>query len=131
MLDNTHGQSFDAFSGTLESPTSLEHSVPEHHSADPFACPCCANVFAEALRLANVDLAAQAKRTPARPDRLAPPPLLVTGAHIITMNAAAPIAEAILVEQGRIAWVGHLEDAPVAAHGVLRLDLKGLSLIHI
>ena len=125
MLDNTHGQSFDAFSGTLASPTSLKHSVPEHHSADPFACPCCANVFAEALRLANVDLAAQAKRTPARPDRLAPPPLLVTGAHIITMNAAAPIAEAFLVEQGRIAWVGHLEDAPAAAQGVLRLDLKG------
>ena len=125
MLDNTHGQSFDAFSGTLESRTSLKHSVPEHHSADPFACPCCANVFAEALRLANVDLAAQAKRTPARSDRLSPPPLLVTGAHIITMNAAAPVAEAILVEQGRIAWVGHLEDAPAAAQGVLRLDLKG------
>ena len=64
MLDNTRGESFDAFSGTPESPTSLKHSVPEHHSADPFACPCCANVFAEALRLANVDLAAQAKRTP-------------------------------------------------------------------
>ena len=125
MLDNTHGQFFDAVASRQESSTALEHSVPEHHSADPFACPCCANVFAETLRLANVDLAAQAKRTPARPDRLAPPPMLVTGAHIITMNAAAPVAEGILVEEGRIAWVGRLEDAPAAAQGVSRLDLKG------
>ena len=125
MLDNTRGQSFDTLPGKSESPTDLHHLVPRHHSADPFACPCCANVFAETLRLAKVDLAEQAKRTPSRPDRLAPPPLLVTGAHIITMNAAAPVAEAMLVEEGRIAWVGRLEDALAAGRGVLTLDLKG------
>jgi hypothetical protein len=111
MLDNTRGQSFDTLPGKSESPTGLDHCVPRHHSADPFACPCCANVFAETLRLAKVDLAEQAKRTPSRPDRLAPPPVLVTGAHIITMNAAAPVAEAMLVEEGRIAWVGRLEES--------------------
>ena len=125
MLDNTRGQSFDTLPGKSESPTDLDHLVPRHHSADPFACPCCANVFAETLRLAKVDLAEQAKRTPRRPDRLAPPPVLVTGAHIITMNAAAPVAEAMLVEEGRIAWVGRLEDAPAAGQGVSTLDLKG------
>ena len=125
MLDNTRSQSFDTLPGKSESPTALDHCVPRHHSADPFACPCCANVFAETLRLARVDLAEQAKRTPSRPDRLAPPPLLVTGAHIITMNAAAPVAEAMLVEEGRIAWVGRLEDAPAAGQGVSTLDLKG------
>ena len=125
MLDNTRGQSFDTLPGKSESPTGLDHCVPRHHSADPFACPCCANVFAETLRLAKVDLAEQAKRTPSRPDRLAPPPVLVIGAHIITMNAAAPVAEAMLVEEGRIAWVGRLEDAPDAGQGVSTLDLKG------
>ena len=126
MLDNTRSQSLDTLlPDKSESPTALDHCVPRHHSADPFACPCCANVFAETLRLARVDLAEQAKRTPSRPDRLAPPPLLVTGAHIITMNAAAPVAEAMLVEEGRIAWVGRLEDAPAAGRGVLTLDLKG------
>ncbi len=125
MLDNTRSQSSDTLPGKSELPTALDHCVPRHHSADPFACPCCANVFAETLRLARVDLAEQAKRTPSRPDRLAPPPFLVTGAHIITMNAAAPVAEAMLVEEGRIAWVGRLEDAPAAERGVLTLDLKG------
>ena len=125
MLDNTRGQSFDTLPGKSESPDAMDHCVPRHHSADPFACPCCANVFAETLRLAKVDLAEQAKRTPSRPDRLAPPPLLVTGAHIITMNAASPVAEAMLVEECRIAWVGRLEDAPAAGQGVSTLDLKG------
>ena len=125
MLDNTRGQSFDTLPGKPELPGAFDHCVPKHHSADPFACPCCANVFAETLRLAKVDLAEQAKRTPSRPDRLAPPPVLVTGAHIITMNAAAPVAEAMLVEEGRIAWVGRLEDAPDAGQGVSTLDLKG------
>ncbi|MBL6815147.1 MAG: amidohydrolase family protein, partial [Pseudomonadales bacterium] len=125
MLDDTRGQTFDALASKQQPSKALEHSVPKHHSADPFACPCCANVFAETLRLANIDLAAQAKRTPARADRLAPPPMLVTGAHIITMNVAAPVAEALLVEAGRIAWVGKIEDAPAAAQGVSRLDLKG------
>ena len=72
MLDNTRSQSFDTLPGKSESPTALDHCVLRHHSADPFACPCCANVFAETLRLAKVDLAEQAKRTPSRPDRLAP-----------------------------------------------------------
>ena len=97
MLDNTRGQSFDTLPGKSESPTGLDHCVPRHHSADPFACPCCANVFAETLRLAKVDLAEQAKRTPSRPDRLAPPPLLVTGAHINTMNDASQVHESMLV----------------------------------
>ena len=65
MLDNTRGQSFDTLPGKSESPTGLDHCVPRHHSADPFACPCCANVFAETLRLAKVDLAEQAKRNKA------------------------------------------------------------------
>ncbi len=121
MLDNPSGQHFEA----AHRPTGLHHSVPKHHSADPFACPCCANVFAETLRLSSIDLAEQARRTPKAPDRAAPAPFLVTGAQLITMNAAAPAAEAMLVEEGRIAWVGMLDDMPEAAEGMARLDLKG------
>ena len=121
MLDNPSGQHFEA----AHRPTGLHHSVPKHHSADPFACPCCANVFAETLRLSGIDLAEQARRTPKAPDRAAPAPFLVTGAQLITMNAAAPAAEAMLVEEGRIAWVGMLDDMPEAAEGMARLDLKG------
>ena len=121
MLDNTQGEHFE-LSNRLEA---FDHNVPKHHSADPFACPCCANVFAETLRLSGVDLAEQAKRLPAAPDRPHAAPVLVTGGQIITMNAAMPAAEAMLVEDGRIAWVGQLSDVPDAAEGVERLDLNG------
>ena len=121
MFDNTQSQWAD----TSAVHTALDHSVPKHHSADPFACPCCANVFAETLRLSGVDLAEQAGRLPKVPDRPSPAPVLVTGAHIITMNAQAPVAEAMLVADGRITWLGSLSDAPEGADGVERLVLDG------
>jgi predicted amidohydrolase YtcJ len=121
MFDNIQSQWAD----TSAVHTALDHSVPKHHSADPFACPCCANVFAETLRLSGVDLAEQAGRLPKVPDRPSPAPVLVTGAHIITMNAQAPVAEAMLVADGRITWLGSLSDAPEAADGVERLVLDG------
>lgn len=121
MLDNTQGEHFE-LSNRLEV---FDRNVPEHHSADPFACPCCANVFAETLRLSGTDLAEQARRLPAAPDRPPAAPVLVTGGQIITMNAAVPAAEAMLVEEGRIAWVGQLSDMPESAEGVERLDLNG------
>ena len=121
MFDNTQSQWAD----TSAVHTALDHSLPKHHSADPFACPCCANVFAETLRLSGVDLAEQAGRLPKVPDRPSPAPVLVTGAHIITMNAQAPVAEAMLVADGRITWLGSLSDAPEAADGVERLVLDG------
>ena len=121
MLDNTQGEHVE-LSNRLEA---FDFNVPKHHSADPFACPCCANVFAETLRLSGADLAEQAKRLSAAPDRPYAAPVLVTGGQIITMNAGMPAAEAMLVEDGRIAWVGQLSDMPEAAEGVERLDLKG------
>ena len=121
MLDNTQGEHVE-LSNRLEA---FDFNVPKHHSADPFACPCCANVFAETLRLSGADLAEQAKRLPAASDRPYAAPVLVTSGQIITMNAGMPAAEAMLVEDGRIAWVGQLSDMPEAAEGVERLDLKG------
>ena len=121
MFDNTQGQ----WAEVSATPSASDHSVPKHHSADPFACPCCANVFAETLRLSGVDLAQQAQQMPRVPDLTAPAPVLVTGAYIITMNAQAPVTEAMLVQDGRIAWLGKLEDAPEASKGVERLNLHG------
>jgi hypothetical protein len=41
-----------------------EIMVPAQHSGDPFACPCCANVFSEVLRLADIDLSVHAAQMP-------------------------------------------------------------------
>lgn len=121
MFDATHNSAFDVSS--LDD--RFDHSLSAQHSADPFACPCCANVFAETLRLSGVDLAEQAQRLPKVADPAAAAPVLVVGAQIITMNAAASAADAMLVENGRIAWIGNLTDLPEAAAGVERLDLSG------
>ncbi len=121
MFDSTYNSACDVSS--LDD--RFDPSLSAQHSADPFACPCCANVFAETLRLSGVDLAEQAQRLPKVPDPAAAAPVLVVGAQIITMNAAASAAEAMLVENGRIAWIGHLTDLPEAAAGVERLDLSG------
>ena len=121
MFDAAHNSAFDVSS--LDD--RFDHSLSAQHSADPFACPCCANVFAETLRLSGVDLAEQAQRLPKVADPAAAAPVLVAGAQIITMNAAASAADAMLVENGRIAWIGNLTDLPEAAAGVERLDLSG------
>ncbi len=52
--------------------------------------------------------------------------LLVTGGRIYTGVEAAPTAEAVVVRQGRIAYVGALAHAP--AEGLERLDLGGATL---
>ena len=102
----------------------LTASVPEGHGSDPFACPCCANVFAEVLRLAQVDLRDHASELVSRPPRLAPS-ALITNARIMTMNEAAPAADALWVREGRIAWVGQLADRPEAASEEEVVDCGG------
>ncbi|MDG2304085.1 MAG: amidohydrolase [Candidatus Binatia bacterium] len=107
----------------FEAPSSL---VPRRHSPDPFACPCCANVFAETLRLAGVDLTAHGRGLRGHSPRAAARHLLFTNARILTMNAEAPEAESLLVSNGKIAWVGRQSDLPEALpEGTQRLDLKG------
>ncbi len=97
--------------------TTAWHSVPRHHSADPFACPCCANVFTHVLEAAGVDLAAHGgtiTRHPPRPGGT----FLLTNARIQTMNPEQPTAQAMWVEDGRIVWIGeHADLPPEAADG--------------
>ena len=98
--------------------------VPEGHSSDPFACPCCANVFQETLRLASVDLASHAARLARRPEQIARSGF-VTHARIMTMDEKAPEADSIWIDQGKIAWVGFAKDKPESAEGLEEFDCGG------
>lgn len=107
--------------------------VPPQHSGDPFACPCCANVFAEILRLASIDLSKHARRLPKAPFPTQAAPLLIENARVITMDANKPAADTLLVQDGRIAWVGMAKDQPQGLldnHADLqRIDLQGKTVL--
>ena len=107
--------------------------VPPQHSGDPFACPCCANVFAETLRLASIDLSKHARRLPKSPFPTQSAPMLIENARVITMDANKPAADTLLVQDGRIAWVGMAKDQP---QGLLdneadlqRINLQGKTVL--
>ena len=129
MLDDTQMQPQD-----LEDLRFLpDIMVPPQHSGDPFACPCCANVFAETLRLASIDLSKHARRLPKSPFPTQSAPLLIENATVITMDANMPAADTMLVRDGRIAWVGMGKDQP---QGLLdneadlqRIDLQGKTVL--
>ncbi len=107
--------------------------VPPQHSGDPFACPCCANVFAETLRLASIDLSKHARRLRKAPFPTQLTPLLIENARVITMDANKPAADTLLVQDGRIAWVGMAKDQPQGLldnHADLqRIDLQGKTVL--
>lgn len=110
-----------------------EIMVPENHSGDPFACPCCANVFAEVLRLAEIDLGDHAQRMPKAAVPAMQAPLLIENAHILTMDAQTPIADTLLVQDGKIAWVGMATEQPAALldaqPNMQRIDLQGKTVL--
>jgi hypothetical protein len=54
--------------------------------------------------------------------------LLIRGGPIYTGVDAAPTAEAVLVRDGRIAWVGSLDNHPAVSTDVPVIDLKGAAL---
>ena len=107
--------------------------VPPQHSGDPFACPCCANVFAETLRLASIDLSKHARRLRKAPFPTQLAPLLIENARVITMDANKPAADTLLVQDGRIAWVGMAKDQPQGLldnHADLqRINLQGKTVL--
>ena len=110
-----------------------EIMVPAQHSGDPFACPCCANVFSEVLRLADIDLSVHAAQMPRAEFPSMAEPLLIENARIMTMDAAAPQADTLYVQDGKIAWVGMAAAQP---EGLLneqpklrRIDLQGKTVL--
>ena len=110
-----------------------EIMVPPHHSGDPFACPCCANVFSEVLRLADIDLSSHADQMPRADFPCMSQPVLIENARIMTMDAAAPEADTLYVRDGKIAWVGMAAEQPKGLlkekSNLRRIDLQGKTLL--
>ena len=100
------------------------HSAIQHQAPDPFGCPCCANVFREILSGTDIDVAAQAREMARRHEGLCGS-AFVTNAQILTMNANAPLAEAMLVKDGKIVWLGNSADAPASAADETSIDCQG------
>jgi predicted amidohydrolase YtcJ len=73
-------------------------------------------IAALALLLAGVAASAEAQD------------MLIKGGPIYTGVDAAPTAEAVLVRDGRIVWVGALRDQPAVSTDVPTIDLKGAAL---
>ena len=100
---------------------------------DPFGCPCCASVFAEVLRLAEIDLIGHAQQMPRAELPGMPMPLLIENARIITMDARAPNADTLFVEDGKIVWVGmaadRLEELLAERPDTQRIDLSGKTVL--
>lgn len=55
--------------------------------------------------------------------------LLLFGGTIVTMDTGKPLAEAMLIRQGRIRSVGDLAELEMLAQGVKRIDLKGATVL--
>lgn len=110
-----------------------EPSVDMSWAHDPVGCPCCASVFAETLDGAEVDLA-QATITGPALTQVNLAPVWVSNAKIYTMSAQRPNADTLIVEDGRIAWVGLAQDLPkpleerLGEQGV-RIDAGGKTLL--
>ena len=93
--------------------------------SDPFACSCCANVFSEILRQAEIDLGDHAQDLDRR-EPIKSANYLLTNANILTMNAGSPIADSMLVENGKIEWIGVYEERPKDQRADLEMiDLGG------
>lgn len=112
-----------------QSPELPPSIVPHKHSSDPFACPCCANVFAETLRLSGVNLAEHAAQIPPFADPRMVSPVLLKHGNIVTMNTAQPVAEAMLVADGKIQWVGMMDNLPESGPETVMIDLAGKTVV--
>lgn len=103
-------------------------SIPPSHSADPFACPCCANVFSELLSATGVDLAQHGSQLASSPSAVQAS-VFVTQARIQTMNPAQPLADAMWVVDGKIRWIGAEQDAPADALDEQKVSAENKTLL--
>ena len=111
-------------------------NVPKDHDADPFACPCCANVFEQLLTQTNTNLVDHGKRLKKVP-RVVGGTAYVFNAAIQTMNTALPAADAMLVEDGKIVWIGQaqerpeklIEDLKAGDNEFLEIDIQGKTVL--
>jgi len=112
-----------------------EHCCPElvFQRRDLAGCPCCAATLKLELEYLNVDLAEQAGEflnTRQLPPPVSPPPQLMVNARILTMDANLPEADAMLIDDGRIVWVGDGDQIPQDVDPALtRIDCQGRTLL--
>lgn len=100
---------------------------PAQHSADPFACPCCANVFKLLIEACDLQLGQQGGDLPAHAPRVGS--ALVINARILTMDPAQPEASALWIEDGKIRWVGEVDQVPAEASSEQVIDAQGRFLM--
>ncbi len=105
-----------------------ERSVPEGHASDPFACPCCANVFAEVLASTDTDLAAHG-RAIRRTEMPVEGSALLINAKITTMDEALPEADAMWIRDGKVHWIGDYRDVPGEAANDGVIDCRGKAVL--
>ncbi len=101
-----------------------EIMVPRNHGDDPFACPCCANVFGQILKdsgicLANHGQALERAGAPVQGDAW------LVNATIHTMDKDRPTADAMWVKDGKIAWLGQRGQAPKEVDDWQPVDCAG------
>ncbi len=102
----------------------LRRGVPDEHDFDPFACPCCANVFEQLLSQCAIDVASQGRMLAPRAQTVCGSVLLVN-ARIHTMDEDKPLASSMHIEDGQIRWLGEDEDAPEVAADTRVVDCNG------
>ncbi len=103
-----------------------EWVVPHQHAADPFACPCCANVFELTLEATGTDLGKQ-HVAPGVPQKQTS--ALFINARIMTMDPAMPEADAMRIRDGRISWIGTSDEIPEAGDDEETIDCGGKTLL--
>jgi predicted amidohydrolase YtcJ len=98
-------------------------------------CPCCATSLGELYDQAGVDLQRQAGAFLADSRNIAAAvpvnvaPLLMSNARIITMDGAGSEFDALLIRDGRIAWIGIAADMPDAEEDTTRIDCLGRTIL--
>lgn len=126
MLDENSGQLLNELPDvSMDGHYTIDPSAfLREHSSDPFACPCCANVFALMLQNSGIDVAEHAKSIPSADYPLVGSGLVIN-ARIMTMNPKMPVAESMWVENGKIIWIGQHSDVPDASSGADIIDCRG------
>ena len=116
--------------GTYDS--DLHHSiccVDSHRHG----CACCATSLYELYDRAGVDLRFAASAFLSDSQNLAVAvktiPVLMTNARIVTMDDAGSEFDALLIRNGRIAWVGDSANVPELDDDTTRIDCQGRTML--
>lgn len=99
--------------------------------SDLAGCPCCASALRQLLEAAEIDVAAQARELleTGRRNQTPVQPHLFINARILTMDNQLAEADAMLIRDGAIAWLGAADDAPEIDDETRRVDCDGRTIL--